>query len=560
MKKLILTLMILTVLACPAMGQRYRQMQLTIVDEFGDPVTNIDQIEIYNAGTAVEKTIYPTRAGGTMTNPITTGSTASTFSQSLGLVTWFQAAASYKVTIVEDGASQSLTIDNITSSVVRFPWYVNYIGEAATLQVTDDTTLDFGTSDDFYFDWDVGNTKLVMAPAGDAYRWDIGIAAVHTDIYWHTGAAITSDYVLFDEGSAVVDFIDVDLMMDDEAVMYFGSGDDVSIDYDSANDDLVVLSSGDLDLIIWGASTTGFDQQWFGAAAGDSILLDVSENELYFTDIDIMLDDDADLIFGDGEDWVIDSKVAYTLQLTPLGDETQAKIIVGATTAGSDLKVWGTTGSDYMEWDASADLFTIVGDEVALTLSGAGTNAFDLNCSGGLDIEAVGGATLDITAATDVTGGFTVTTNLPTGLQLGGSVSGLAHIEGTTDSTVAGVHGTTELDASSAPVGIVCGLRATVDETGADMTGGVVTGLLVETFCDDGGVDPTAHYMMYFNTSAAAETPGFWFRSTSPKSIAYTAVAGTAIGVKRGAIKVSIGGASGLPAGVGYIRVWDAVN
>jgi len=359
--------MIVAFLACPAMAQRYRQMQLTIVDEFGDPVTNIDEIEIYDAGTSDTSTIYPRRDGGTMTNPITTDSTASTFSQSLGQVTWFQAAASYKVTITEDGASQSLTIDNITSSDTRFPWYVNYIGEAATLQVTDDTTLDLGTSDDFYVDWDNANSKLIIASAADGGRWDIGLAAVHTDIYWHTGAAITSDYVLFDEGSHVVDFIDVDLMIDDEAILYFGSGDDVSFDYDHSNNDLDVLSAGDLDLISWGATGAGYDQEWWGEAAGDNVLFDVSENEFYFTDIDIMLDDDGDLIFGDGEDFVIDSDTDKTLDFTPAAASDDYIVNLGLDQSGVDLKLFGTTTGAYMLWDASANALWLDKSDIAFS-------------------------------------------------------------------------------------------------------------------------------------------------------------------------------------------------
>ena len=105
MRKIVLTLMIVAFLACPAMAQRYRQMQLTIVDEFGDPVTNIDEIEIYDAGTSDTSTIYPRRDGGTMTNPITTDSTASTFSQSLGQVTWFLQSYHYRgrgFTVLDD--------------------------------------------------------------------------------------------------------------------------------------------------------------------------------------------------------------------------------------------------------------------------------------------------------------------------------------------------------------------------------------------------------------------------------------------------------------------------
>lgn len=356
MKKILFTLLVIAMLACPAMAQRYRQMQLTIVDEGGDPVTNIDQIEIYDAGTSTASTIYPTRAGGTMVNPITTSSTASSFVQSLGQVTWFQAAASYKVTIVESGASQSLTIDNMTSSDTRFYWYVNYIGEAATLQVTDGTTLDFGTSDNFYFDWDAGNTKLILASAADAARWDIGLAAVHTDIYWHTGAAITDDYVFFDEGSANVFFKDVDLVLDSSAVLFFGDSSDMSINYDESNNDLDVLSTSALDEISWGATGDGYDQIWHSTTAGDYMLFDYSEDALLLEDMSLSLGDAERVLLG-GTVGTGSMFISVTSDVMEIG---QVAALTGSLTFGNDddgvdVTFYGDSASQKAWWDASGD-------------------------------------------------------------------------------------------------------------------------------------------------------------------------------------------------------------
>ena len=97
-KKILLAMLLLLFLGTPAMAQRYRQFQFVIVDEFGDAVTNIDQIQIFDAGTSTSSTIYADRNGTrSMTNPMTTSSTNTGFVQATGMVTWFQANASYKV-------------------------------------------------------------------------------------------------------------------------------------------------------------------------------------------------------------------------------------------------------------------------------------------------------------------------------------------------------------------------------------------------------------------------------------------------------------------------------
>lgn len=409
MRKILFTLIMIALFTCPAMAQRYRGFQLFIVDEFGNAVTNIDQIEIQDAGTTTTSTIYGDRAGSvSVTNPITTTSTNSTFDQSLGLVRWFQAAASFKVVVTESGASQSLTIDNMTSEVSMFPFFANYIGEAATLQTTDDADLDIGTGDDFVHDWDNDNSRYIIYPAADGGRLDFGKAAVHTDIYWHTGAAITSDYVLFDEGSAVVDFIDVDLMIDDEAILYLGSGNDISFDYDSSGNDLDVLSAGDLDLISWGATGAGYDQEWWGGTAGDKILLDVSENELYFTDVDIMFDDNGDLIFGTGEDWVVDSDTDKRLDFLPALTTDDAIFAIGDADHTSDFYIYGKETNEGILFDSSGAVWSFgfadnYGVDVVFYGDTASQKAW-WDCSGdewffGADAEGV-----DVTFYGDITG------------------------------------------------------------------------------------------------------------------------------------------------------------
>lgn len=357
MRKILFMLMIAAILACPVTAARYRQHQVTIVDEFGDAVTNIDQIEILDVNTSTTSTIYPTRAGGTMTNPITTTSTGSTFVQSLGLVTWFQAAPTYKITVTESGASLSLTIDNQAEGDTRFPFYANYIGTAASLTVGDDNLLNIGTSADFTHDWDNANSRYIIAPASDdSGTFHIGKAAVHTDIYWHTGVAITSDYVLFDEGSANVQFIDVDLLLDSAAVLFFGDSSDMSINYDEANNDLDVLSTTALDEIAWGATGDGYDQIWHSTTAGDYMKFSYATDALLLEDMTLAIGDGELLLFGDTVGTGTMSLSVATAKLSLLQ--------VVADTGTFDIGVAGTDVPTTWHGETSGAEVTFTGDTV----------------------------------------------------------------------------------------------------------------------------------------------------------------------------------------------------
>lgn len=470
----ILTLILILAMCAPAFGARYTKKELQIVDEWGDAVTNIDQIEIYDAGTSTTSTIYKDGAGNTsITNPLTTSSTNTTFSQSQGRLWWYSSGATYKVTVTESGASQSLTIDNFSMSKTRFPWFVNYIGEAATLQVTDTTTLDIGTSDDFLHDWDNDNSRYVIYSASDGGRLDFGKASYHTDVYFHAGD-ITTDYIFFNEGSLQMSFVDIDLLIDDESKLLIGDSGDVTVEYDESNEDLDITSTTALDEISFGATGDGYDLVWWGTTATENVLFDYSNDELFFNHIDIQLDDDALLIFGTGDDfsvysdtdkvlefdpgtagasiyfgtsdtdavdikwfsdvsgnyvlfdeendlvsfvdvditlddeadliigagseWVIDNS-SEVLRIIGSDDTDDFSVTIGVTTEGVDLKVWGATASTYMQFDASADeLFLDLAD---LKLSDQSQIEF-VDATDGVDwtVDCVTADTLLFTCAT----------------------------------------------------------------------------------------------------------------------------------------------------------------
>ncbi len=178
MKKLILlSLLLMAVAVTGTQAASLRQIQLEIVDEFWQPVTSITQISVFDAGTSSAATIFSDRTGDiSITNPITTSSTNTTFDQSLGFVRWFQRAPDYKVTITD--GTKTLTIDNRTGSVTRFPWYDNYIGTAASLSVNDNQSITVGSDSDAVLSWVNASDILNWIPNVDGVDFNIGSTTV----------------------------------------------------------------------------------------------------------------------------------------------------------------------------------------------------------------------------------------------------------------------------------------------------------------------------------------------------------------------------------------------
>jgi hypothetical protein len=283
--------------------------------------------------------------------------TSGGFTQALGLVEWYQRAASFKVVITETGASQSLTRDNLTSENTRIAWFVDYIGEAATLQTTDTSNLDIGTGDDFTHDWDNANSRYIIHSAGDGGRLDFGKAAIHTDVYFHAGD-ITTDYVLFDEGSLQMSFVDIDLLVDDESKLLIGDSGDVTIEYDESGNDLDITSTTALDLITFGATGDGYDLEWFSVTAGDYVLFDYSADAVLLEDVELFLGDGEGLYFGDNVG-TGDFKIS---------DETDV-LTIAQVVADTGTMAIGADGTDIpLTWyaETASSFFKLTGDDVQL--------------------------------------------------------------------------------------------------------------------------------------------------------------------------------------------------
>ena len=190
MRKL-LYILIIAVLFTSSAVATVRQIQLTFVDEFGDPVTSITSITVFNSGAGTSPTIYSDRGANiTMVNPITTSSENSTFVQSLGQVRWFQQKPTYKITITD--GTKSFTYDGRNEADTRVAWFEQYIGTAASLSFGDNDSFVAGSDSDYTLSWVNGSDILNWVPLSDGTAFNIGSTARQSDFNVFTGTGTTS--------------------------------------------------------------------------------------------------------------------------------------------------------------------------------------------------------------------------------------------------------------------------------------------------------------------------------------------------------------------------------
>lgn len=422
-------------LTCPAFAQRgYVRHDLQILSEHNRPITDITSITICTSATTDAQTIYTGELlSSEITNPITTTSTNTTLNQSNGTCYWYGVDA-YDATIVSTtyGTMHVKGYSAATSTII-FPTYWQASQEQS---FEDNQYAAFGTDEDWVLGAGATANLFTATPAssGDDAQWWFGNGTYTSDVYFH-GA--TADY------NCVWDASENTLELWDNVTLAIGTGDDYTIShngttttvagnhtfsgiptfstdvlfdgtYDIAYDDNryqllfednavlglggahdaagdITLSYDGTDLLMEAAAaddlwkigyTTNFDVAVYGDTNTDLAYFDTSAELLYFDGFDVRFNDGDFLKFGDDSDWTIDSSTTKILDIVPLTTDETSAVYIGADEAGADLKVFGTTSGDALEWDASADYLHMVGDLALFTMAEAGANQFKVDATG----------------------------------------------------------------------------------------------------------------------------------------------------------------------------------
>jgi hypothetical protein len=141
----------------------------------------------------------------------------------------------------------------------------------------------------------------------------------------------------------------------DSAELSFGTGDDISIVYDGAGDDLDITGSG-LEIAI-GADDEGMDVIFHGETASTYAMWDESADEIVLELADLKVSSDSQIEIEDDAgtiDWTIDNATDETLLIYPTETTDDQSINLGNATNTTDLRIFGATASTVI-FDASAD-------------------------------------------------------------------------------------------------------------------------------------------------------------------------------------------------------------
>jgi len=217
----------------------------------------------------------------------------------------------------------------------------------------------FGSDSDINLVFD-GTKMQSLTPVADdvVWEWGNGTNSLDQQFFFETA----SNYVYFDASADQVYFEGVDLRLNDSDILAFGDSDDVQVRWDGT--DLDILALADDQVIKFGNGTNSFDVWIYGNTANDNIIFDASGNILNLDGVDLQLEDDDVLSFGDSKDVTIAWAAGGGLNILAAADNS---VITWGATGNSFDMVWNlSTSAKTITIDASGDTITL--DDVDLYL------------------------------------------------------------------------------------------------------------------------------------------------------------------------------------------------
>ena len=307
------------------------------------------------------------------------------------------AAFSYDVEFIGNTATTNLMkwdLDGGADSVGAL------VFDNADIDMGQSDLIRFGDSQEFTLTHD--GTQLVLS--GDNQIFHLGVDGAGFDMIWYTEN--TGDSVFFDEDNALVDFIDVNLDFDDDAICRWGTGNDITMQFDGTD---FLIDGAAADTIIKIGLTNNQDVIIYGDTITDLVVFDTSAELCTFDGFDLKLQDDDYLLLGDS------ATAGASSDATLRWDATNSVLeIIGNTTfegatiiVDNDLTVSGVltlSGSLNPSALLLGDGETLTfGDGSDLVMSATGTAmTIDIASSSSLDITGTGGNEMTIGAAANL--------------------------------------------------------------------------------------------------------------------------------------------------------------
>lgn len=234
------------------------------------------------------------------------------------------------------------------------------------LQLEDDDILSFGNSKDVTIAWAAGGGLNILAAADDSVI-TFGATGNSFDIIF-TGST-SSKTIEIDTSENEMVFEQMNIRINDKDTLEFGDGKDIEFQWTDAKFTMTALA----DDKVWevGDGTESIDLKWFFETASEFVYFDVGSDVVYFTGVDLRLNDDAKLLLGNSSDIEIYWTAAGGMKIAALADDSVIEFgISDATQKSFDVKIYGhaANGVDYALFDAGASQLSFAG-AYALELS-----------------------------------------------------------------------------------------------------------------------------------------------------------------------------------------------
>lgn len=202
------------------------------------------------------------------------------------------------------------------------------------------------------------------------------------------------------------------LELKDNALLAFGSGDDITLSWDQTQ---LLIDGAAADTAIHIGATNNQDIVIFGDSTNDAITIDTSAEDLELNGFDLTLLDDDVIKFGDADDITMTwDQTKFVIE----GATADTIIAIGQTT-NQDVIIYGDTSTDAVTFDTSAedvqfngfdltmldddvinfgdaDDITITWDQTQLTIDGAAADtAIEIGKTNNQDLVIYGDTTTD---------------------------------------------------------------------------------------------------------------------------------------------------------------------
>lgn len=253
----------------------------------------------------------------------------------------FGSAGGGRTITATDGAVQITNTDNDSVSLLELTYSGSSTGDGLTI------TMSVGSGDCIEFE----NTGTGDDIEGTGDLW-----SVQKDGECKFVKGVFSGDVTITGNAAdiVFDVSDDELLIEDDAVLSFGDGADLTITWDQTNLVIEQLSQ-DAGVVTVGA-TNSFDWIFYDNGGSGTATFNSGEATLSFNAYDIQLQSDDVLAFGDSDEFTIEYDDDATDNLLIVAVNANDAVQFGdGTSSSTDVKMMASTNDDFVLFDSSAN-------------------------------------------------------------------------------------------------------------------------------------------------------------------------------------------------------------